>query len=210
MALDLKLRLITAGRRSLDDLMRTLWERHCETGGGVGENEIQAVAEELAGGSLGDFFALAVHGKEDLPLAELLAEFGVDMQWYPARNDDDKGGLWCDEPGVNYSLGLRLRSELGRCLITHVLEGGAAQAAGISAGDELLALHGLRITSENFPKRLERLPRDVPIQATLFRRDELLQLPVSVQRRENDTCALRVAADASAAHRERLNAWLPA
>ncbi|MDH3714867.1 MAG: PDZ domain-containing protein [Gammaproteobacteria bacterium] len=209
LALDLKLRLITTGRHSLDDLMRTLWKDYRETGAGIGENDIQRIAEELAGESLSEFFALAVHGTQDLPLAELLADFGVEMQWYAAQNEDDKGGAWCDEPGVRHSLGLRLRDEGGRCLITHVLEGGAAQAGGLSAGDQLLALHGLRITADNYRKRLERLPRDAPIQATVFRRDELLQLSVIVRLRSDDTCALRITANASAAQRERLAAWLP-
>jgi predicted metalloprotease with PDZ domain len=132
------------------------------------------------------------------------------VQWYPAQNEDDKGGDWCDEPEIRNSLGLRLRDEGSRCLITHVLEGGAAQAAGLSAGDQLVALHGLRTTANNYRKRLERLPRNVPIQATVFRRDELLQLSLTVQARSDDTCALRLTANASAAQRERLDAWLPA
>ena len=63
--------------------MRALWQRYGQTGIGVPEDAIAALASELAGRDLGDFFARYVDGTEDPPLAELLAAFRRDAQ--PAR-----------------------------------------------------------------------------------------------------------------------------
>jgi predicted metalloprotease with PDZ domain len=82
LALDLTLR--NAGA-SLDDLMRVLWQRHGETGTGVPEDGVEAVAAELAGANLSDFFARYVHGTEDPPLATLLGGFGVKLNLRPRK-----------------------------------------------------------------------------------------------------------------------------
>ena len=89
-ALDLTLR--REGRASLDDLMRALWERYGQRGIGVPEDGIPALASELAGRDLSDFFARYVDGTEDPPLRELLAEFGVTLHLRAANDAKDRGG----------------------------------------------------------------------------------------------------------------------
>src|SRR6185503_1640352 len=68
LALDLKLRLETAGRTSLDDVVRELWRRYGARSVGVPEDGFERLAAELSGADLGAFFASAVRGTEDLPL----------------------------------------------------------------------------------------------------------------------------------------------
>ena len=74
LALDLVLRRTGS---SLDAVMRALWQRYGQAGVGVPEGAILAIASELAGRELADFFGRYVDGTEDPPLAELLAGFGV-------------------------------------------------------------------------------------------------------------------------------------
>ena len=68
LALDLKLRLDTAGRTSLDDVVRELWRRYGARGIGVPEDGFEQLAAELSGLDLATFFASAVRGTEDPPL----------------------------------------------------------------------------------------------------------------------------------------------
>src|SRR4029078_1623079 len=60
LALDLTLR--SAGRTSLDSVMRTLWERHGRAGIGVPEGAIESIVGELAGEDMRTFFACYVDG----------------------------------------------------------------------------------------------------------------------------------------------------
>ncbi|MFZ2852493.1 MAG: peptidase M61, partial [Rhodocyclaceae bacterium] len=138
LALDLTLRSATKGRTSLDDVMRTLWRRHGQTGVGVGDDDIRRIAEECAGIKLKHFFDQAVHGTQDLPLARLLKPFGIRLQRAAT--------------GQTPSLGVKTGSDGNEVNLATVYAGGAAQQAGLAAGDTLLALDGLRVT----PATLER------------------------------------------------------
>ena len=88
LALDLRLRAGSRGARSLDDVMRLLWQRHGQTGEGVAEDGIFAVVAEVGGRRLGARLAAwlreAVDGTGDLPLEALLKRFGVTWKAEPA------------------------------------------------------------------------------------------------------------------------------
>src|SRR4030095_2826237 len=89
-ALDLMLRRDSG--KTLDELMRALWQRYGRTGVGVPEDAIPRLASELAGRDLSTFFARYVDGTEDPPLAELLADFGVALHLSPGAGPKDRGG----------------------------------------------------------------------------------------------------------------------
>ncbi len=90
LALDLTLRRY--GTATLDDVMRTQWRRYGKSGIGVPEGGIEAIASELGGNDMSAFFDRYVRGTDELPLAELLALFGVDVSLRPAESANDKGG----------------------------------------------------------------------------------------------------------------------
>src|SRR5207253_6130788 len=54
--LDLEIRARTAGKRTLDDVMRLLWTRFGKVGKGFADENVQSLAEEGAGIELGAFF----------------------------------------------------------------------------------------------------------------------------------------------------------
>ncbi|MDY0744294.1 PDZ domain-containing protein [Paucibacter sp. R3-3] len=129
LALDLRLREagIEAG---LDALMRALWQR--SGGGPIGEGDVLAEVGKLAGTAVAQALKDWVHGTDDLPLQTLLAPLGV--QWRQDRSS------------VAQRLGLRAsESALTGVRVSQVLAGSAAQAAGLSAGDELLGCNGWRL-----------------------------------------------------------------
>ncbi len=136
LALDLTLR--SGGSGTLDDVMRRLWA--ASGGGPIGEADIVQALDAVAGRPMADLLHAFVHGTDDLPLAGLLQRFGVGWQHQGAT--------------AAQRLGLRAgESALTGVKVTHVLRGGAAEAAGVCAGDELLAVDGWRI------RRLDELPR---------------------------------------------------
>ncbi len=74
LALDLSIRAASGGKRSLDDVMRLLWQR-CKKGGadyaGVDEDEVVAAAEEATGLSLAPLFEEWTEGTRDPDFARL-------------------------------------------------------------------------------------------------------------------------------------------
>ncbi|MBS0507118.1 MAG: M61 family metallopeptidase [Proteobacteria bacterium] len=164
-ALCLDLALRREGRTSLDDVMRALWRR---TGGGpMAEADLLAVLQEQSGRGWSDEIAQWVHGTQDLPLAELLAAHGITLQAEPAQTAQ--------------RLGLRV-AENGGVQIKTVLRGGAAEAAGLMAGDEWLALE-----AAGQAWRLHRLDelalyagKAAEVTAIVARDRRLLRLPLAL------------------------------
>jgi predicted metalloprotease with PDZ domain len=210
LALDLIVRRDTQDHRSLDDIMRALWERHGTTGEGVPEDGIERLAQEVSGLDLRDFFRLAVHGTEDLPLNELLESVGIELELRPAESDTDKGG----KPAAKDSAVLAARPVLGLRLargelrVAQVFDGGAAQQAGIAAGDEIIALDGLRATRDRLDRMLEGYVPGDTVRVDLFRRDELMSFAVHLQPAPVDTCVMRLREDVEEAVRLRRTRWL--
>jgi len=170
LAFDLTIRAQTRNRKSLDDVMRLLWQRYGRDfyqgqQQGIGEHQIEALIAEATGVELGKLFAQAVHGTRDLPLADLLAPFGVSLK--PAAG------------GSTPALGARVRGG-AECTVASVHDDSAAQKAGLSAGDVLVAIDGLRVTGSNLDTLLSRYRAGDRIEVHAFHRDELRSFMVKL------------------------------
>ena len=211
LALDLKLRTETDGRISLDDVMRVCWERWGETGEGMPERGLEDVSSEVSGLDLGDFFDAAVRGTGELALEQLLHEHGVDYCLRKAKGRKDKGGDKVDAdklPAV--WLGANLAVRAGKAVFVNLSNGGPAECAGVSPGDELVALDGIRANVSGSDTRIRRYRPGDKSELTVFRGDELLTLKLRWAEAPADTCYLQEDSDASSAAAERRGSWLSA
>ena len=209
LALDLTVRLKTQGRRSLDEVMRVLWQRYGSQGIGVPEGGVEDIASEIAGTSLKDFFASAVHGTEDLPLKDLLARFGVEYSLRAAESAADGGGKPASKKNVQPRavLGAKISAN-GEARLIHVYDGGAAQAAGLSAGDVVLAVDGLKVGGGNLDARIASYPVGTLLKLHAFRRDEMMEFGITLQAAPADTCHLTLMDTHDDAIRQRQDSWL--
>ncbi|MZR61555.1 M61 family metallopeptidase [Alcanivorax sp. DP30] len=205
LALDLTLRNVTDEKQSLDDLMRLLWERYGQTGEGVPEQGIQPLAEEVAGCDLSAFFEQALYSTEDLPLDELLAERGVELNWRSAAGHADNGGKPGKE-GIPH-LGVRVTADPLGAKIAVAFEQGAAMSAGLSAGDVIIAVDSLQATAANLDNLLASFLPGETVELHAFRRDELMTFKVKVGPGEPSTAYLTIAKGGLT---EKGKAWLHA
>lgn len=199
LALDLQLRASSDGTLSLDDVMRLLWRRHGQTGVGVAEEGIFDAVREAGGAALGPRLARwlkkAVEGTDDLPLARLLKGFGI--EWH--------AGPTVEAP----ALGVKLAAGNGECRLASVYDGGAAQAAGLSAGDVLIALDGLKLGSgKSLEDMLARRRAGDTVEIHAFRRDELMVFTLALDEPASDRISLKPAARASAGALKLRRGWL--
>jgi predicted metalloprotease with PDZ domain len=89
-----------------------------------------------------------------------------------------------------------------------VLAGSPAWRAGVSAGDEVLALDGLRIDAMSLGARLQEKAPGSTASLTVFRRDELLTLPMAVESGPPTRLALRPVETPSPEQRAVFDDWL--
>lgn len=189
-ALCLDLRLRRDSTVTLDDVMRAAWRDYGARGLAMPEGGLEALAQQCSGLDLREFFDLALRSTQELPLAELLAEFGVQAVQRPASSDSDPGGLSSAEPPRCHA-GLKLKP--GDTRVASVQHDGPAYRAGVCANDQLLAIDGLRIGLGNWPARLQALQPGRRYTLTLFRDDELLQLDFTPSAPPLDTWGLALA-----------------
>ena len=166
------------------------------------------LAAELSGVDLHLFFDRAVRGTEDLPLAELLAHFGVKLDFRVAAGTDDKGGTPRAANGEILSLGIAYRPRADGLELTTVIDGGAAQRAGLNPGDVLIAIDRLKATDGNLKRRLGRFESGERISASVFRGDELLEVGLVLKAAPLDTCYLTLADAPAPEALARRRAWL--
>jgi len=207
LCLDMLIRDKTRGKKSLDDVMRALWRRHGMTGVGVEEDGIESLAEEVTGLKLRRVFDEWLRSTHELPLQTLLAKRGVDMVLRPAESSSDKGGRTASAKtaGGLALLGVGARANAEDAVLTHVLEGGAAQQAGLAAGDAIVAVDGLRPGRGGLEAVLTKRRPGERIAIHAFRRDELMKFEVRLKPAPADTCVLTELAGAGA---RRLERWL--
>jgi len=202
LCLDLQLRL--QGRTTLDAVMRTLWQRHGAEGLGVPEGGLEQVALELSGPDLQPFLDRLLRSTEELPLPELLAAFGVEGQLRSAVSEVDAGGRVVGAATGSWS-GLKLRP--GETRVAYIASGSPAAQAGVSVGDQLVALDGLRVTPVNWGALLAQLAPAQPVELHWFRGDELLGATLQPAAPPLDTWTFTLAA-AEGATLARRQAWL--
>jgi predicted metalloprotease with PDZ domain len=209
LALDLMLRSRSGGERSLDDVMHALWRRHGKPHVGVGPEQLEALIGEVADADLGEFFDRALRGTGDLPLAEWFRLVGVDYRLRTATSNSDKGGKPGQENGEPpLALGVRYGSDPLGAKLLNVFDGGAAQEAGLSAGDIVVAVDGLRATQENIEKLLAWQRGKVSVRLHAFRRDELMEFAVPIKQAPCDTCYLVLDEKADEQQRLLRKGWL--
>ncbi len=180
LTLDLTIRRATGGKKSLDDLMRLLWKSFGRdfyqlalTGqqSGITGQQIEDLTGQLCGKKMTGFFDLYVRGTKDVPLAALLPEFGVE--------------LINQRKVVKPGLGVKLSRDSADCRLAQVLAGGAAHSGGLSAGDVIIAVDGLRVSAMDGPNSLNKLLARYRVGQRLdvhaFRRDELMTFHVTLQ-----------------------------
>ena len=196
---DLEIRRASGGNRSLDDVMRLLWQRYGKSGQGFPDDAVQALAEEASGVALGAFFDRHVRGREELDVERILGAVGLTVA--PARDEDEPPEPW---------LGVTTREDGDALVISAALDGGPAQAAGLYANDQLLAIDGFRVDHGGLKDRLAAYRPGDTVTLTLFRRDELRTIELTLAEKPADKLAIAPAPGATAADKALYEQWMRA
>jgi predicted metalloprotease with PDZ domain len=94
--------------------------------------------------------------------------------------------------------------------VASVLDGSPAMEAGLYADDEIVAVDGLKCDAAGLIARAdERRPGEV-LQVTLFRREKLLTVPVTLGARPLELAWLAKVEQPTDAQRAAYEAWLGA
>jgi predicted metalloprotease with PDZ domain len=128
---DMFIRKHTSNKKSLDDVMRALYE-NAQKGKPYSEEDYRNIVEQVAGTSCADIFDNYINKAADLekPLFEALAYIGLGLLTSPSKKYSER--YW----------GIKTAEEHGAYKVGIVAPGSPAEAAGLCAGDDILMING--------------------------------------------------------------------
>jgi predicted metalloprotease with PDZ domain len=171
LVLELVLREASGGRRGVPDLFRRLWRDFGKTGEGLTSADVRAAAEAVAGRGLRSYFERFIDGTDELPIPTLLRRSGIEVTRRPVWADEDDPTRSRRQRGW---AGLTFAPGNGeRPTVRNVVPESPAWRAGLTYGDEVVAVDEARVTGATVSKRVaDRQPGET-VRIAFFRQDSL-------------------------------------
>lgn len=161
MMLDVTIRTSSNGTKSLDDVMRALYNDFFKKGKNYTPDDVKRLAETAAGKPLDSFFENYVSGTSDVDWSGIVAGIGLQLK--------AAGG------GKAY-FGADLTEQNGQLTIRSVPAGTPAYEQGLNSGDQIVAVDGYRANMTFLQSYIaERKPSD-KVRFTIFRFDKLREV----------------------------------
>jgi predicted metalloprotease with PDZ domain len=209
--LDLDIRRRTHGTKSLDDVMRYLYDEFYKKGRNYTPADVQKACELMAGASLDQFFSRYVRGRDELYAVynQILAGAGLRLE--QAGIAIGMGDLGRNVAVIGF-LGADLEEKPDGDLIVikSVRAGSPAYEQGLNAKDRIIALDGARVTKETFEARIaEKKPGDT-VRVTVFRFDDLRTFEIRLGAHVDAPFRIVPVAQASDEQKRIYQAWLGA
>lgn len=180
--LDLEIRKLTDNKKSLDDVMRRLFEDYGWPKPGFPEGTIEQVVADIAPeGRWRKWFNYHLRSTKPLKFDAALKSVGLEV----SRETVLKAGPHGKSTKVVHApyLGWELKDDGRAVVVSVVRDGTPACDAGVSVKDQLLAIGEHKVGSAEYAATLLGLYQPgVKVRVTLFRGERLVQLEVQIGR----------------------------
>lgn len=163
--LDIKIRAASGGTKSMDDVLKYLYEEFFKKGKNFSSEDYQKTCEMMAGTSLDRFFERYVRGRDEIDYNSILSEVGLQLITRTPETD------------AAY-FGARLAEADGRLTIRLLRADSPAYQAGFNTDDQIVAIDGYRASNAMLTFLIDQKKAGDKIKLTIFRRDELRDIDV--------------------------------
>ena len=196
--MDLKIRTASRGQKSLDDVMRHLYEKYVTgpsqqgkgpIGTGYPEDGMLRALNEVTGEDWSAFYQNYIRGVEELPFVEVAEAAGL----APSLQVIDTPDLGADLRGTS---------------VLFVVPGGEAEKAGIRQGDRVVGVNGSEVTRFTIRDTLSKLVPGEDARLTIQRGDDRSDLVLKPKVRQRTTCKVRRAESPTDLQKRLIDAWL--
>jgi len=131
MMLDLEIIRNTNAERSLDDVMRILFDDYKKDNTkGFTQERVKEICEFVSGINFDDFWKKYVNGKDEIPMEEYISLAGLEVE-----DIADTASSF---------LGIESLTQEGRLIISKVFTGGSAYISGLNFKDEIISIDSYR------------------------------------------------------------------
>lgn len=193
LALDLQIRKNTNHEKSLDDLLRMLWDDYKkDNSAGFTKEIIISYCNEI-GGDLSDIFHEFLETTNEVDYNKYLNYAGLRLRF----GDTNRPTLDMD-----------IKEDKGLFICGFVKDKGAAYRSGIMVGDEIISINDYRVTSSNISKRLKNLIVGQELEFLISRDERLLKKKLIVLPSKEDIVKLEFIENPSQEQVTFINNWL--
>jgi predicted metalloprotease with PDZ domain len=193
--LDAELRRLSRNAKSLDDVMRILYERFPLSGPAYTTADLLSIYKELTGADFTEFHAKYIAGTEDPDVDAAFAVFGLEL----TRGTSSTG-----------SLGLDVKNNDDGLLVSAVRTDGPAYLAGVNADDVITAINGEKLNESKLNELLAAASADTELTLTISRRGKDRAIAIRVQEVPSGDWSLSHVSSPTPEQRAAYEHWLRA
>jgi predicted metalloprotease with PDZ domain len=229
--LDAEIRMSTDGQKSLDDVLRTLYEKYAN-GPGYSAEDFRNVCSEIAGKDLTAFFERSVNSTDELDYQPAATWFGLNIGPFKPLDESKAAEEEAADPSGNASaeesasassarrvrgvgrvargqqwLGLSTRDTDGQSIVTSVIPESPADLAGISLDDEVIALEGMRVKG-GVDSLLRLYNVGDTVKLMIAREQRIIEVPVEISTRDFSFWSLSSSGDDNRDRKKRRELWI--
>ncbi len=203
LVLDVMIRGKTGGKKSLDDVMRRMYDEfylkspavsYYLRGRGYTTEDFQHVASQVAGVDLSDFFDRYVRDVQTLPYDEAFQSVGLRLVRVQAR-----------EP---YNAGMALSFDEPSAFIENVRNNSPAEEAGLQKGDEIISLGGRPIKRDTWLTILAKYKEKDQVPILVKRDRKTIQAMITLGEPDRFEYRIEERPGATAEEKSLRQAWL--
>jgi len=211
--LDARIRRITSGEKSLDHVMRILYERHAGQTGYTAE-DFRKIVEEICNRDMSGWFGRYIDGTEEFDYAPALEWYGLEFSSDARTKQPSEAEETSSEEAAEKAeekqawTGLTTENEDGHLVVKQVLRDSPGYEAGINVGDEILAIDDYRVTPDDLDSRLKQYQPGDSVEFLISRRGKLQPMEVTFGRQPADRWKLSVTGEPSDDQKQHLTDWL--
>lgn len=164
--LDVQIQRATQGEKCIADLMRILWQRHLDQG--YTQSDFDVIVAEVANASVQEWLQHYLTSTDELDFTPALEWLG--LSFTKAESDvHDIAPYWgCEISKSGFK-------------IMRVVRGTPADRAGVNVDDELVAVDGFRVQTENFDDRMKEYRAGEVIQLLVSRRGQIREMQLRLE-----------------------------
>lgn len=201
--LDAKIRRMTGGTRTLDDVMQLAYGRYSGTYGYTPE-QLRTTIEDALGTdvNLNPWFDQVLDSVDELDYSEALDWFGLNLTM------SDSVDTPTAEERIPGWIGLTPRMSDDDIIVTQVTRGTPGFEAGFNVGDEILAIDGYRVRASSWNSRLQQYEVGEKASILVARRERLLPLRVVFGEKPDTQWKLEPRTAQTNSQSYRVDSWL--
>ncbi len=168
MLLDLKIRFESKNKKSLDDVMKILYQKfYKEQNRGFTDKEFRQVCEDVAGRPLNELFDEYISTVKEIDYKKYFAYAGLNID---SETNETAGAF----------LGATADDQSGKLIIQQIEWNSPAQQSGLSIQDEIVVIDGNRANLRSLNETLKSKKAGEKIQVQISRRNKIRRLEVTL------------------------------